>query len=230
MGRLQKYGVYPYAVSKWYRGLTISSPDRSPIQLYHGTTPPDSTVYNDYLVGGLTVTRGNSAPDLVELRDNIELYGFAGTGLTVEQVYFSIHILHDYLLGQRPTLHIHWVHNNASPSGSVKWQVDLTVSKGYSQGIFDTPITYSVVQEAGAQYTHHITDDDSMVLNAAQSAMLEPDSILVGRLYRDPADAEDTFEDDAMLVNMDLHYQIGQVGTLERNATWDSIQNDNSQV
>jgi hypothetical protein len=38
-------------------------------------------------------------------------------------------------------------------------------------------------------------------------------SMLVCRLYRDPADAEDTYSFDAGLLQMDFHYQTDSIGS-----------------
>lgn len=178
----------------------------------------DSILYNDYLTPGTSVLRGATAPDLAEFRNGIFLPAFAGTGTTVEQGFFTLHFLHDIHPSYTPTFHIHWTHNNASPSGNVKWMIDYTYSHGYSAGTFAAPTTISVTQAAGAQYTHHITDDDDMPV----SVSFEPDGQLLCRIYRDPADAADTFGDDAFLIGIDMHYRVGQVATYERNRPFTS--------
>lgn len=171
-------------------------------------------VFDDYLVPGLTLRLGADAPGLTELRDGMFLNAFAGTGVTVEQAFFEIHILHGIRANTTPTFHIHWTHNNATPSGNVKWFVDYTIAKGYGASTYAAPTTLSVVQAAGAQYEHSITDDDEMPVSSSE---FEPDAVLIGRIYRDPADSEDTFEDDAFLIDVDLHYQRDKIGTIERN-------------
>lgn len=176
-------------------------------------------VFSDYLVPGLTVAKGADAPDLAELRDGIFLNAFAGTAATVEQAFFSVHILHDIKFNTTPTFHIHWTHNQGAPSGDVKWQIDCTISKGYSAGTYGSAVTTTTTQTAAAQYTHHITDDDDMPISITD---VEPDSVILARIYRDPADAADTFSADAFLVNVDLHYVKSQIGTIERNRPFTS--------
>lgn len=178
----------------------------------------DSILYNDYLTSGTAIRVGPNAPDLAEYRDGIFLYGFAGTGAIVEEGMFTLHFLHDIHPDHTPTFHIHWTHNNASPSGDVKWQLDYTYSHGYSAGTYGAPTTLSVTQTAGAQYTHHITDDDAMPV----SVDFEPDGMLLCRIYRDPADVADTFADDAFLIGVDMHYRVGQIATYERNRPFNS--------
>jgi len=169
--------------------------------------------YSDYLISGTAVARGVSAPDLVELRNGIFLYAFDG-GATVEQAFFTVHLLHDIKPGSTPTFHVHWTHNNGTPSGDVKWQIDYTYAQGYEAGTFGAPVTVSTIQTAGAQYSHHITSDDDMAVSLTG---MEPDMLILCRIYRDPTDAADTFADDAFLIQVDMHYQISQIGTPERN-------------
>lgn len=172
-----------------------------------------SVLYDDYLVGGTQVqVRGAAAPGFAEFKDGMYLYAFDGA-TTAEEVFFTIHMLHDISPKEAPTFHVHWSHNNASPSGNVKWNLEYMYAHGYEAGVFPTPVALSTVQAAGAQYAHHITPDDDMPFNATY----EPDGQILVRLYRDPTDVEDTFASDAFLIGIDMHYRKGQVGTYERN-------------
>lgn len=174
----------------------------------HFTAP----LYGDYVVSGLSLGTGANAPDVVAFR-GIELPAFAGTGPTTEEGFFTVHLLHDIMPGTFPTFHVHWSHDIGSPTGDVKWQIDYSIAKGYEQEAFPTTTTLSSTHTAGTQYYHHITDDDDMPITEA----VEPDMVILGRVYRDPSDAADTFENDAYLIQVDMHYQIGQIGTPERN-------------
>ena len=177
----------------------------------------DAILWNDYLIPGTSTRSGSSAPDLAEFRDDMYLLGFNG-GATLEQVFFTVHILHDIHPSFQPTFHVHWTHNNASPTGDVKWNLDYTYAHGYEAGVYAAPTTVSVVQTAGVQYAHHITNDDEMIFTDA----FEPDGQILCRLYRDPTDTEDTFGTDAFLIGIDLHYRMGQMGTYERNRPFTS--------
>lgn len=176
-----------------------------------------SPVYDDYLYSGPALARGSSAPDLAELRNGLFLLAFAGTGATTEQGFFTLHILHGIQPNTTPTLHIHWTHNNASPSGNVKWQVDYSIARGYGADTYSTPTTITTTQAAAAQYTHHITNDDDLPI----SGNIEPDSVMIARVYRDPTDSADTFEDDAFLIHIDMHYLRDRIGSTQRNRPFD---------
>ena len=173
----------------------------------------DDSVYSDYLVGGTAVaTRGAAAPDFANLRDGLYLYAFDGAA-AAEEVFFTVHILHDIKQGTTPTFHVHWTHNNASPSGDVKWQLEYTMAKGYETQAFGASTTLTSTQTASSQYYHHITPDDMSL----DTTNMEPDSLILCRLYRDPTDAADTFADDAFLIQVDMHYERDKNGTKERN-------------
>lgn len=175
-------------------------------------------LYQDYLVPGLALGIGVSAPDLAAFRGTLYQRAFAGTGVTVEQGFFTVHILHDIKPGTYPTFHIHCGHNISSgtytaDTAAVKWYIDYSVAQGYKVGTFPAATTLSTTITMGAQYVHHITSDEDMTITED----LEPDMLILGRIYRDPADAADTFGYDCSLFQIDLHYQIGQIGTAERN-------------
>lgn len=181
-----------------------------------------STVYDDYTVSGLAIGLGASAPTLTAFRGSLYLPVFPGIGATVTQAFFTLHLLHGLKQGTDITFHVHWTHIIASPTGNVKWQIDYSVARGYGVGTYPAASTLSVTQAAGAQYTHHITNDDDMTITT--SVELEPDSVIIGRLYRDPADAGDTFANDAYLIQVDVHYQKSHIGTTERNRPWTSTE------
>ena len=162
--------------------------------------------WNDYLTSGLALPKGGAnQPTLKEFRDGIYSLAFTGTGSTAEESWTEFHILHDYKFGTKVYPHVHWSHNNASPSGDVVWKVDYSVSKGHSGGAFPAPTTVSLQQTAAAQYTHQIIETSEG--NAIAATNLEPDSIILIRIYRDPTDSNDTFEDDAFLLFIDLHIE-----------------------
>ena len=178
-------------------------------------------LYSDYLVPGLSLRLGATPPILANFRDGLYQYAFAGTGSQTEEAHFVIHFLHDIAVGTTPTIHIHWAHNKNSETYTpntavIKWSVEVSLAKGYSAGVYPTSIVLLTTQIVGAQYTAHITDDDDIPLTSLL-AELEPDAILLGRVFRNPADIEDTFGYPAFLLHLDLHYQKGQLGTLERN-------------
>lgn len=177
----------------------------------------DTPVFDDYLVGAASFKIDASAPDWAVLRGNCSAYAFDGNAIS-EQAWFDVHILHGIKAGTFPTFHVHWSHKEAAPTGNVKWNLSYSYAKGYGAGTFASDVVLSTTQAAGAQYGHFITPDDDMPTATAP----EPDSKLICRIWRDPGDVADTFAADAYLLGVDLHYQRGQLGTIERNRPFTS--------
>jgi hypothetical protein len=183
-------------------------------------------LYHDYLVPGTTLALGATAPDLTVFRGNVDQLAFAGTGGTVEEAFFSIHILHDIKAGTYPTFHVHFAHiidsgSYTAGTNSVVWQIEYSVASGYGNGTFPAPRSLSSTTTVQGQYVHHISSDDDMVMSSPDD--IEPDSLVLGRVFRDPAHASDDFANDVFLLQLDMHVQLGQIGSEERNRPFTSI-------
>ena len=179
----------------------------------------NATYFDDYIISGLGVRlRGTADPTLAEFRGGLYLYQFSGTASQVNEAYFTIHILHGIRPNSTPTFHVHWSQNVASPSGNVKWQIDYSIARGYGLSTYAAPTSLSTISTCATQYQHIITDDDDMPL--ASNTELEPDAVVIGRVYRDAGDAADTSTDPAFLINVDMHYEKDRRGSVERNRTF----------
>lgn len=181
-----------------------------------------SAMYEDITISGLVLQTGGGSnpPGWATFRNGISLYTFAGTG-TADEAWFSIHIPHNIAQGEDITFHVHWSHIIASPTGNVVWQLEYTMARGYEKDTYPATTTLSSTQVAGAQYAHHITNDDDMTISFS-SDNIEPDAVILCRIFRDPAHASDTFANDAYLINVDVHYKVEQIATTERNRPFTS--------
>lgn len=199
----------------------ISSQDILDWLITQASTNILQTKYRDQVVSAFSMSSGTDAPDLEIFRGSLYGLAFAGSGgVATEQTYFAIHIQHDYKVGTDITLHVHWGHKIASPTGNAKWFIDYSVARGYGAGTFPAASTLSSTQAAPAQYVHAITPDADMTIPS--SVEIEPDSIILCRLYRTHGDAADTFGGDAFVFSVDAHYQCGQYATDERNRPFTS--------
>jgi hypothetical protein len=179
----------------------------------HGTAKLISG-WNDYLAPGLNLPRSaGSAPAIKPFRGNLNALAFAGNTGT-EETWCSIHILHDYKPGTKIYPHVHWSHDTASPSGDVKWQIEYSVAKGHSGGVFPAATTISLIQTAEAQYTHQIIETSDG--DAIDATNLEPDTVILFRLFRDANDGADTFENDAFMLYLDIHLESDRILTNEK--------------
>ena len=171
--------------------------------------------WNDFLMPGVNLPRtAANAPAIATFQDNIKALAFQNAGNQPRETWSLIHILHDYRTGTKIFPHIHWSHNNATPSGDVKWQIEYSVAKGHSGGAFPAATTISLIQTAGAQYTHHIIETSTD--DAIAATNVEPDTVIMFRLFRDSGDDADTFADDAFLLFFDIHFQSDLTLTNEK--------------
>ncbi len=174
----------------------------------------NSTGWNDYLFSGLSLGFGASPPDLEVFRDGIQQRAFVGTGVLVEEGFFDIHVLHDYKEGTKLYPHVHWSHKIGAPSGSVVWQIEYLIAKGHSGGVFGASTTIELIEVAGVQYTHQLIETE--IGDAIDASLIEPDTLILGRVFRDPAHASDTFENDAFLLQIDFHVESDLIMTNEK--------------
>lgn len=156
------------------------------------------------------VTRGSqSDPQFTEFRDQLHLLAFP-PGVTTE-VFGNFHIDHDYALGTALYPHIHWATNDAS-TGVVRWGVEWTLAKGHQQMAFGPTTTVYIEQAAtGTPYTHHIAEVSPA--NAIPGTNVEPDTMILVRVFRDGAHINDTFADQVFGIALDLHYQADRATT-----------------
>lgn len=174
-------------------------------------------VWDDLRVPGLATRLGANAPDLEVFQDTLYLNAFAGTG-TVEQAYFAVQVPHSYKEGTDLEAHIHWSHKIAEPSadGGVVWKLDYSWVN--IDGTFPTVGTI-VMSEIWTdtpppQFAHVMTEGATELDGTGKTVS----SMIVGRLYRDNAAVTDTFEEDALLLEFDFHFQIDTLGSRTEDA------------
>jgi hypothetical protein len=202
---------------------------------YYHLTQDTFTNVISYLSGGTT---GQGWNDLLGM-PNIRVAGandptwniyqgslrqFQYSNVIMNEMWFTYHIQHDYKPGSDIHIHTHWSQTTidsggpAGVPGNVKWYIDVSYAKGHNQAAFSAPITTSITQTAsGTQYQHMLAEVQLSASSPSgsqiDSALLEPDGVLIVRLYRNPADAADTLNQAPFLHFCDIHYQTDRVNT-----------------
>lgn len=179
--------------------------------------------WND-LVSEVVVKSGVNAPAIDVLRDGIQAYAFDPD--TMNQCFANFHIRHDYSATGGDALypgmvypHVHFSTNTAS-TGVVRWGVEYTIARRYdSTGtrIFATTSTLYIEYTIGSgmQYAHIVAEAASGS-GIANSGILETDSLIVTRFFRDAAHTNDTFPDPVFLLTVDIHYPCDHSQTPSR--------------
>ena len=130
-----------------------------------------------------------------------------------KEVYYRLHVNHDYVKGSKCWLHCHWNSGNTTATDVVRWGFQYAAAKGFAQQAVSTTGTTVYVNQtlngtAYMDYVSEVADAD-----AVPATNLEPDSLIHIRLFRDSANAADTHTASAWLTVVDGHYLSYDVGT-----------------
>lgn len=152
---------------------------------------------------------GPTEPPFMLFRNGIYLPAFSH--IDQMEAFASFHIDHDYMMGSSLYPHIHWS-ASSTETGNVRWGFEYTIAKGHQQMSFEATQTIYVDQFAdGTPYKHYIAEVSDA--NAISGANIEPDTIILCRVFRDSMSAADTFGDHAYGICLDLHYRADHATT-----------------
>ena len=166
----------------------------------------------------------SNVPTWTVYRDTIYQWQFPNHASNAYEVTFEFHIQHDYKPGSDLYLHVHWSQKTvdtggaASAPGVAEWKFDVSYAKGHQQAAFAAAITTSVTQTASStQYMHNIAEVQLSATSPSASQLdsddIEPDGVILVRLYRASSSANDTLDQAPFVHYCDLHYQVDRFGT-----------------
>ena len=156
---------------------------------------------------------GSKAPDEDPFRDDGA--GSSGTYLywfdksKEEELFFVGQMPHSWLEGSSIKPHIHWT-TDLNLVGNVVWGLECT--KADVNSFF--PLTTILTVVAGADgnsfkhFVHELPEIDMTGFGIS--------SVLVCRVFRDGTDGADTYNNDAGLIEVDLHYLVDSIGSDEQ--------------
>lgn len=142
------------------------------------------------------------------------LRAFEFSAAAMKEVYVNYHIPHDYVPGTDLYFHTHWANAAAIPNtGNVIWGFEYSYARGHQQQAFAAPTTVTVTQACDAtRYWHHIAETTIVTI-----PNIEPDGLIMMRVYRDAAAVGDTLTDTAFLLMTDVHYQSTNIATKQKS-------------
>lgn len=178
-----------------------------------------------------------SLPDYVSYNGfNIYAFRFGTTNPNnhLHEAFIEYHLPHDYVPNSDIYIHSHWSQATVDTGGTAgvpgicKWMYNVLSAKGHgtpgssSRGAFSTEVFCSGLQQGSTtQYGHMISEIQLSSLtptsNQINSSTLEPDGLLLVRVYRDPNDTQDTLNQDVFLHFVDIHYQSTNISTKQKS-------------
>lgn len=123
-----------------------------------------------------------------------------------EEVYFSLQMPHSWKEGSTSLVpHVH-VSSTAGSPGNTRWALAYTWANIGST--FQAPTTVFAIQPDMDTLKHTVAD-----FTAISGAGKTIGSMLICKLYRNGASTLDTYPEDAVLLEFDMHYEIDTVGS-----------------
>lgn len=156
---------------------------------------------------------GGTAPALNLYRDGIYLYEFSADQM--QEVFANYHIDHDYKLGTMLYPHLHFT-TTSTASGVVRLGFEYTVAKGHQQAKFPATQTLylNVNVAANSDHLHFVAEVGTG--NGIPGTGIEPDTVVLMRIFRDAANVADTFTGTIFAICADLHYECNRYSTPNR--------------
>jgi len=136
------------------------------------------------------------------------LTAFAGTGVIVDELSGSAEIPHRYLQGSTIYPHIHWAATTAA-AGNIKFQLEYLWVNAGGTITTSTPVS-NTVSSGGAAWVEMRTNLPSIGVSGSGKNM---GSRLAFRLFRNPADGDDTYEADVAVFDFGIHLESDTLGS-----------------
>ena len=215
---------------KWDAGDLIFYDGTTDIlRIYNGATDGvailnptlPSPAWDDLRTPVLSLSKGGvNDPDLVKVKDDgsgsTGVYAYAFDKTTEEELFQVVQLPHAWSQGSDLEVHFHWtpVATAAGAGTDVCWGLEYTWAN--INGTFgSTALIYGDEQTNGATEKltvgkHYLTE-----LGTITGTGHTMSSMLMLRVFRDAAGAggTDDYDDDAVLLEFDFHYQIDALGS-----------------
>lgn len=168
-----------------------------------------NNTWNDINISSNSLKNGVSAPsDWTIPGTSLSIKSFIGTGSTIQSAYGSAEILHDYKEGTDITPHLHYCPTTTG-TGNIKWQMEYAwINRG---GTISASTTLSAVVAASGI----VGNTNIASFPAISGSNMKMGSRFVFRIFRDPADAADTYAADAGVTDVGIHYKKDAMGSRE---------------
>lgn len=163
------------------------------------------TVWQDLNVPAEALSRGLDSPDSELLIGNIKALAFDGVSRE-EELFGSFELLHGYKEGTDLRPHIHFITSSVD-IGDIKWQLEYTIA--YVDGTYSTTTTTVAIDTANGIDRQHLAVEFGVI----DGTGLKIGSHIHFRLFRNPSDTQDTYESDAFLSSIGIHYEIDGDGS-----------------
>lgn len=176
-------------------------------ELDNNFTELDARTTQAWAMDGLepTLREGTGNPaELMTFVGNTITYGFIDG--SVSEVYVNWDLPFAYASGTDLYAALHWSPGNSTATGNVRWGLEFTTAA--VGAVFGATQNFYVLGSADGTPYRHIQSVSAPYPGAAISI----NQRFFIRLFRDGADAADTFAGTAYLLGIDFYYQVNKFG------------------
>jgi hypothetical protein len=165
-----------------------------------------STVFEDVNVAGESLGAVANAPDSISWNTSaIKVRAFDGNS-TAEELHGALEIPHSYKEGSDIVLHNHWS-PTTTDAGDVEWCADYVIL-GATGSVSSVSPACEATAAGGTAWAKRNTD--IAVIGGENIHMGDQ---MIFRIFRTPSGTNDTYEHDAALLTVGIHYERDAMGS-----------------
>ena len=173
-----------------------------------------ATVFDDVAPTSVTVGTGVNAPSFTAYNGNLRAYEFVGSGTNIKELNLGFQLPHSYKEGSTITPHIHLFIPDDGTGGVIKFLCEYTWTNVDQTGaVATTTVNGTITRTANAGINNNAILSFGDIVGTGKTIS----SIFMCRIYRDPADATDTFGLSTWMKSADIHFEKDTIGS--RTAT-----------
>jgi hypothetical protein len=122
------------------------------------------------------------------------------------ELYFIAQMPHSWKIGSMIDVHVHWSPTTAN-AGNVRWGVEYSFTDA-NIALGNTTLVAKTAAAGGVANKNIITD-----IADIDMSLVGLSALIMARVYREAAHAEDTYPDNAALLEIDFHFQQDTIGS-----------------
>lgn len=170
----------------------------------------NATVYDDVYPSSVTVGAVVNAPNFTSYNGNLRAYEFVGSGALTKELNIGFQIPHSYKEGTDIFPHIHLFVPNDLTGGTIKFYCEYTWTNINQIGVINTTTVNGYIIRS---INNGINNNIKLNFGSISGLNKTISSIFMCRIYRNPADIEDTFESSVWLKSADIHIERDTIGS-----------------
>jgi len=187
-------------VQRWREWVTAALNS----QLMHGIS------WDDVYPSAVSVGGGANVPSFTAYTGNLLAYEFNGTGPTTKELQIEFQLPHSRKDNSNIVPHIHLYIPDDATGGTIEFGLEYEWSDVNDTGAITTSTVYGTVVRTASQ---GIARNQILSFGELDGDGKGLSSIVSCRLFRNPADATDTFEESVWLKSADIHVQKTWLGS-----------------